>query len=175
MVHAIGVTVSRPLTPVDRVVIREIFLRRRSEYTAREAARLLRLSLGEFFTWTETGLLDVQQRRKRRQLGGRRHQLVTWNELASAAMLRWTVIQIHDALGEDANRVLPRLLQPAELKAVRLPEYQVRLLETFAQREGISVEEYVFNALLDLEAAADPDDIEKLLPGFHEAMTFPEL
>jgi hypothetical protein len=29
-----------------------------------------------------------------------------WTELASAAMLRWTVLQIHDALGREANRVL---------------------------------------------------------------------
>jgi hypothetical protein len=47
-----------------------------------------------------------------------------WSEL-SAAMLRWSILQIQDALGSEANAVLPRLFRPAELKKVRLPEYQV--------------------------------------------------
>lgn len=122
----------------------------------------------------ETGVLAVELRRKRRQLGGPRHALVPWNELASAAMLRWTVMQIHDALGKEANRALPSLLRPVELKAVRLPEYQVRLLETLAQHAGVSVEAYVYGALLSLETAASPDELETLLPGFKEAIRFPD-
>jgi hypothetical protein len=63
----------------------------------------------------------------------------------------------------------------AALKEIRLPEYQVRLLETLAKHAKVSVEEYVFNALLDLEVAGDPDEIETLLPGFKEAMAFPNV
>jgi hypothetical protein len=99
---------------------------------------------------------------------------VTWNELASAAMLRWTVIQIHDALGDEANRVLPRLLRPVELKPLRLPEYQVRLVEEFAREAGSSVEAYIYEQLLAVEAAGNADEIELLLPGFKEAMRFPD-
>jgi hypothetical protein len=164
-----------PLPNTHREAIREIFLRRRSEYTTKEAASLLRLGLGDVLNLIENGTLHADVKRKRRQLGGPRHSLISWNELASAAMLRWTVLQIHDALGEAANRTLPRLFRPAELKKVRLPEYQVRLLETLAQNKGVSLDEYIYDALLSLEVAADPDVMEKLLPGFNEAMRFPDV
>ena len=139
----------------------------------REAASLLRLNLGEALAWVESGQLHVEHRRKRRQLGGPRQAMVKWNDLASAALLRWNVMQVHEALGHEANRVLPRLLRPVELKALRLPEYQVRLLETLAQDQGVSVDEYVYEALLHLETAGNPEELEKLLPGFREAMEFP--
>jgi hypothetical protein len=164
-----------PLPPTHREAIREIFLKRRSEYTTREAASLLRLGLGELIAWIENGTLHVESKRKRKQLGGPRHSLVPWKELASAAMLRWTVLQIHDALGSEANGVLPRLFRPAELKAVRLPEYQIRLLETLAQNKGVSLEQYICDALQAIEVAADPDTMEKLLPGFKEAVMFPDV
>ena len=175
MSHAIGVTTSRPLPPSHRAAIREIFLRRRTEYSAHDAAQLLRLTLGEFLSWTDAGRLDVKRRRKRKQLGGPRHALVTWQELASAATVRWTVMEIHDALGAEANRVLPRLLRPVELKSLRLPEYLVRLLEELARNEGVSVEQYLYTAMLDLEVAADPKVLESLLPGFAEAIHFPDV
>lgn len=158
---------TRPLPPTDREAIREIFLRRRSEYTPQQAASLLRLNLTEGLA-----LIDQRPAMKRK----RRHRtLVTWNELASAAMLRWNVMQIHDALGDDADRVMPRLLRPVEVKSLRLPEYQVRLLETLAQNDGVSVEEYLYTALLDLEVASDPEEVERLVPGFREAMRFPDV
>jgi hypothetical protein len=134
---------------------------------------LLRLTVGEFLSWTDAGRLDVKRRRKRKQLSGPRRELVSWEELASAATVRWTVMEIHDALGDEANRVLPRLLRPVELKSLRLPEYLVRLLESLATNEGVSVEEYLYTAMLDLEVAGDPDPLESLLPGFKEAMRFP--
>ena len=89
-------------------------------------------------------------------------------------MLRWTVLEIHDALGTKANSVLPRLLRPVTMRELRLPEYQVRLLETLAQHEGVSVEAYLYGALLHLEVDRDPAEVERLLPGFTEAMRFPE-
>jgi hypothetical protein len=168
------VTRSHRLPPTHREAIRAIFLRRRLEYTMQEAAQLLRLRLGEVLAWVEENSLHVERRRKRRQLGGRRRAMVEWRELASAAMQRWTIVQIHDALGEEANRVLPRLFRPVELRSIRLPEYQMRLLETLALHEGVTLEEYVYDTLLDLEVAADPDTLERLLPGFKEAMAFPE-
>lgn len=161
------------LPPSHRDAIRAIFLKRRREYTSREAASLLRLTLCDYIAWIESGTLDVQLRLKHRQLGGFRRAMVSWEELASAALLRWNVMQIHEALGDRAKDVMPKLLRPAELKAVRLPEYQVRLLETLARRARVTLDEYLFTALLDLEVAGDPDEIEMLLPGFKEAMAFP--
>lgn len=164
-----------PLPPTHREAIREIFLKRRAEYTTSQAANLLRIGLGELLGLIENGTLHADVKRKRRQLGGPRHALMPWSELASAAMLRWTVLQIHDALGSAANDVLPRLFRPAELKAVRLPEYQLRLLETLAQNAGVSLEEYIYSALLVVEVAAEPEVMEKLLPGFTEAIRFPDV
>lgn len=163
------------LSPAHREAIREIILRRRTEYTTREAANLLRMSQGDFLALIRTGVLDAQVRKKRRQLAGRRQMMVRWNELASAAMLRWTIVQIHDALGKEANTTLPTLLRPVELKAIRLPEYQVRLLEALARDAGVTVEEYVYTSLLGLEAAASPEVMERMLPGFIEAVRFPDV
>lgn len=174
MLHAISVFHARPLPPTHSEAIREIFLRRRIEYTMREAAALLRLTLGDFLGWVDSGVLNVETRTRRKQLGGRRHAIIRWNELASAAMLRWSVMQIHDALGKEANATLPRLLRPIELKGVRLPEYLIRLLETFAQHAGVSVEAYLCTILLALEAEANPEEMEQLLPGFIEAVRFPD-
>lgn len=83
-------------------------------------------------------------------------------------------MQIHDALGSDASGVLPRLLRPIELKSLRLPEYLIRLLEALATKEGVTVEDYLYTAMLDLEVAADPVVLETLLPGFTEAIRFPD-
>lgn len=164
-----------PLPSTHREAIRAIFLKRRAEYTTNEAAQLLRIGLGELLALIENGTLHADVKRKRRQLGGPRHALMPWSELASAAMLRWTIVQIHDALGSEANGVLPSLFRPVELKAVRLPEYQLRLLETLAQNAGITLEEYVYSALLVVEVAADPETMETLLPGFTEAIRFPDV
>ena len=162
------------LPPTHREAIREIFLRRSSEYTTQQAAQLLRLTPGDFLALIERGVLDVQIRRGRRP-GGRRDAMMAWSELASAAMLRWTVMQIHDALGEDADRALPRLLHPVELKSVRLPRYQIELIERLARNAGVSVEEFVYTALLGVEAAHSHAEIERVLPGFTEAVQFPNV
>ena len=173
MVHAISVYQSRRLPPGHRAAIREIFLRRRIEYTSHEAAQLLRLTLGDFLGWFDTGLLRAERRKKRKQFGGRRPALMAWNELASIAMLRWTPMEIYDALGKDAAATLPRLLRPVELRGVRLPEYQLRLLEVLAQREGVSIEEYVYMSLLSLETAMSSEESERLIPGLRDALMFP--
>ena len=163
----------RPLPPTHREAIRAIFLRRRVEYTTNEAAQLLRLTVGNLLAAIESSVLHVVRRRKRRQLGGRRKDLVTWNELASVAMLRWTPMDIYNALGKEAATTLPRLLRPVELKDIRLPEYLMRLIEHLAQRERVTVEEYLYTKLLALEADVSPAEIEQL-PGVREAISYPD-
>jgi hypothetical protein len=49
------------------------------------------------------------------------------------------------------------------------------LLETLAQNAGVDLNEYIYGALLGLEVAADPETMEKLLPGFTEAIRFPDV
>lgn len=164
---------ARPLSPAHRAAIREIFLRRRAEYTPQQLATLLRLNLGEVLTLIDRGILHAEVRRKRRQLGGLRRSLIAWNEVASYAMIRWTVMQIHDALGKDAAAVLPSLLRPVEIRSIRLPEYMVRLLEALAARGGVSLEEFIYSSLLHLETTGTAAEIESMVPGYSEAMEFP--
>lgn len=163
----------RSLPPTHREAIRAIFLKRRREYTTRDAANLLRLNVGELLALIESGMLHAERKRKRRQLGGRRYVLVSWEELASAAMLRWTVMQIADALGKDVDRALPRLLHPVQLDGVRLPRYQIELIERLANNRGVTVEEFIYTALLGVETAQSHAEIERVLPGFTEAIQFP--
>jgi len=159
---------------MHRDAIREIFLRRRAEYTAQEAARLLGTTGEELLDSIADGDLDLEAPRMRKQPGAPRLRTVCWSELASAALLRWTVMEIHDALGDDAPEALPRLLRPVELKNVRLPEYQVRLLEALARKDGVTVEGYVHTALLSVETAMSEAELERMLPGFTEAIRFPD-
>lgn len=170
-----SVTKSRIVPPAHRAAIRQIFLQRRPEYTPQQLATLLRMNLGEVLTLIHHDVLHAEVKRKKKQLGGARHTLIAWSEVASYAMVRWTVMQIHDALGEHAQHVLPRLLWPQEVEAVRLPLYQVRLLESLAARDGVSIEEFLFGSLLHLETTVGLDEIERLLPGYGEAMEFPHV
>ena len=165
----------RVISAIHRAAIRELFLHRRTEYTTQQAANLLRLNVGEVLALIDAGSLHANVKRKRRQLGGRKRALITWHELASAAMLRWTVMQINDALGERARNVLPRLLWPVELESVRLPEYQVRLITVLAEHEGVSFEEFVHNALLHVETAKTPEEMERLVPCIRDALAFPDV
>jgi hypothetical protein len=170
-----SVTLGYSLPIPHRQSVRQIFLRRRTAYSVRQAAALLRLSLDEARAWVESGQLHVDTRRRRKRDDLRGRAFVTWKSLASAALLRWNVMQIHEALGAAANGVLPRLLRPVELKCLRLPEYQVRLLQLLAENEGVSLDEFVFMGLLHLETQGSPEDIEKLLPGYTEAIAFPDV
>lgn len=155
----------------EREAIRTIFLRKRIEYTTQEAAQLLRVNLGDVLRWIEEGTLHVEWKRKRRQLGGPRNAILPWSELATAAMRRWTVHRIAEALGRDVARVLPQLLRPAE-RTYSLPEYQVRLLEALALERGQSASEYLSAVLRTVEAMMPPERTERMVPGISDALAF---
>lgn len=158
----------------EREAIRELFLKRRREYSMKDAARLLGLTMSDAIAWVKGGSLHVERRRGRKQLGGISKEFVTWKDLASAALLRWTVMQIHDALADEANHVLPPLLRPVELVGIQLPAYQVKLLQMLANRAGVMMDEFIHEALLSVEVECSIEDFEQMLPGFTEAITFPE-
>lgn len=169
-----SVSRTRMMPNSEREAIRELFLQRRHEYGMNEAARLLCLTMSDAVAWAKDGRLHLERRLARKQVGGFRKELVEWKDLASAALLRWTVMQIHDALATDANGVLPPLLRPVEMKGVQLPAYQVRLLELLADRARVTPDEFLYEALLSLEVSCSIEEIERMLPGFVEAITFPD-
>jgi hypothetical protein len=75
-------------------------------------------------------------------------------------------------LGDAASRVLPPMLGPTAFKAV-LPDYQVRMIEALAAREGIEAGTFLQLHLLDLASACDLATMERAIPGFVEALQFP--
>ncbi len=95
----------------------------------------------------------------------------TWRQLACIALRRWTLAEIHDALGDDAATVLPPLLMLRSL-TVRLPEYLVRALETIAAEDGTTVEGCLEGELMDF-AGTIASRIETAIPGFRRAYLFP--
>jgi hypothetical protein len=86
-------------------------------------------------------------------------------------MRRWTLADIHDALGADAATVLPPLLSLRAV-TVRLPEYMVRALETVAVEEGMTLDGALHGELIDF-AGTMAARIEKKVPGFRRAYFYP--
>ena len=162
----------RRLHDSDREAIVAIFLQRRIEYTVADAAQLLRVNIGDVMREIEQGTIAAELRRKRRQLGGPRHALMPWSELAAAAMRKWGLHRINAALGERAPEVIPELLLLTDL-SVALPEYQVRVLGALARKRGESVSECLSRTLSGMFAMMPPASIDALVPGATEAAVFP--
>lgn len=143
--------------------IRQIFLERQRGYSLSQVARLTGVRHRSL-----TGGIREGEYLARRERGGYRF---AWSELAHIAMATWPLPIIHDALGLDAIRALPRLLLLQDLR-VHLPGYQVLMLHRLAQRASADVDCYLANYFLDL-ASAEVATLEADIPGFKAAMWFP--
>ena len=95
----------------------------------------------------------------------------TWSQAACIALERWSVVEIHDALGADATAVLPPLLAPRAV-TVRLPEYMVRALEKVAEENQTTLEGALHGELLDF-AGTRSEEMETTIPGYRRAYFFP--
>jgi hypothetical protein len=82
--------------------IRLLFLQRQPSYRLTEAARLLDMTRGTLQREAERDDRDAYR------VNGRWR--FTWRQVAYIAFRRWTLAEIHDALGADASAVLPPLL-----------------------------------------------------------------
>src|SRR5437868_10859337 len=91
-------------------------------------------------------------------------------DLMALAVEVWSLEAIEEALGEDAARVLPA---PIRLRAVtlKLPEYQVAMLDYLAADKQTTPSDLVTRALGDLEAE-HMDVLTASAPGFAEAMNW---
>jgi hypothetical protein len=89
-----------------------LFLRAQESYGLAEAARLLCMSPVALKREADEDLRAEYQ-------SGRRWRF-TWRQTACVALRRWTLVEIEDALGEDAATALPPLLTLRTV-AVRLP------------------------------------------------------
>src|SRR3954453_9512044 len=95
----------------------------------------------------------------------------TWRQAACAAMQRWTLAEIHDALGDAAVDVLPPLLSLRAV-TVRLPEFIIRALETVAAEHNTTLDGALHGELIDF-AGSVAGYMEAKVPGYQRAYLFP--
>jgi hypothetical protein len=143
--------------------IRSLFLASHSTYTIGEAAALLDLSWEEVRGWLETG--EVEGIETDRGL------VLPWAEVVFMGMEWWGQEAVEEALGADLERVMPELVQLAELR-VRIPRYEIAAVERAAGREGKSVDAVVGRELLDF-VSAQAEWMTLEVPGFAAALAWP--
>ena len=93
-------------------------------------------------------------------------------ELMAKALEVWSREAIEEALGADADTVLPHATRLAELRA-RVPRYQVAMLQYLAEREQTTVSE-VLTRELEGVASEHAEALSSVVPGFAAAVAWPE-
>jgi hypothetical protein len=144
--------------------VRTLFLSPREFYSAHEAAELLGWSHSELSTALANGDLEGE-----RTCSGYR---IAWQEVAAMITAQYPQALIEQALGDDVTSVIPEV-RLAELR-VEIPRYEVVMLTKLAERENVTVDEYLSRHLLDL-AGAEVEWLAMTIPQFSEAMRWPEI
>jgi hypothetical protein len=103
--------------------------------------------------------------------GGVSHSMFPRAEMMAKALEIWPVHVIEEALGGDADGVLPQAIRCAELR-VRLPRHHIDMLEYRAKQRETTVSG-VLERELDGIASAHVEELSAALPGFAEAMAWP--
>jgi len=143
--------------------IRALFLQPAESYRLSEAARLIGISPGVLRREAE-----ADQREAYRSNG---FWHFSWRQVVYVALRRWSLAEIHEALGNDASAVLPPLLSLRTLN-VQLPEYLVRAVELSAASDDTTVDDWLHQELVDF-AGTVVDRMERMVPGFRRAYLFP--
>jgi hypothetical protein len=92
-------------------------------------------------------------------------------EMMAKSLEIWPLDVIEEALGDDADGVLPKSIGSAELR-VRLPRHHIDMLEYRAEQQETTVSG-VLERELDGIASAHIEELSAALPGFAEAMAWP--
>lgn len=148
---------------VDALHIRELFLQRKPSYQLSEAGRLLGMTRKQLEREARADHEDAYRTNGRWRF--------TWRQVAYLAFRRWSLAEIHEALGCDAAGVLPPLLTLRSV-TVRLPEYLVRAIEHEATRDDMTFDDWLHHELVDF-AGTVADRMERAVPGFRRAYFFP--
>lgn len=144
--------------------IRTIFLQQRPHVSIAEATVLLGWSRGEMSAAVRAGEVDVRATSVRKWV---------WREeLMAKALDLWAPAVIEEALGAEAEGMLPEAVPLIDLH-VRLPRYQVAMLEWLAGREHASVGS-VLAREVDGLASAHADELSWAVAGFADALAWPE-
>jgi hypothetical protein len=148
---------------VDALHIRELFLQRKPSYRLSEAGRLLGMTRKQLEREAKADHEDAYRANGRWRF--------TWRQVAYVALRRWSLEEIHAALGPEAGRVLPSLLAMRTL-TVRLPEYLVRAIEHEAASDDTTIDDWLHQELVDF-AGTVVDRMEQVAPGFRRAYLYP--
>src|SRR4051794_9739948 len=144
--------------------IRHIFLHPRPHVSISQATALLGWSRGRMSEAIEAGGGELWA-----TPGG---EWVPRGGVRAKALEIWPMHVIEEALGDDADSVLPQAIRCAELR-VRLPRHQIDMLEYRADQQETTVSG-VLARELDGIASAHIEELSAALPGFAEAMAWPD-
>jgi len=145
--------------------IRTIFLHPRPHVSIAEATVLLGWSRGEMSEAIGAGEVEVTSTSVGKWL---------WREeLMAKALELWSPEVIEEALGADAEGVLPEAVRLVDLR-VRLPRHHVAMLEHFAERDRTTVSG-VLARELDGVASASSDELSWAVVGFADALAWPDV
>jgi hypothetical protein len=143
--------------------IRSIFLHQRPHVSISAATRLLGWSRLEMSDAIKSGEVELWTT-----------PLGKWfprAEMMAKALEIWPMDLIEEALGDEADGILPRAIRSAELR-VRLPRHHIEMLEYRADQQETTVSG-VLARELDGIASAHIEELSAALPGFAEAMAWP--
>jgi hypothetical protein len=143
--------------------IQMLFLHPAESYRLSEAARLIGISPGVLRREAEEDQRDAYRSNGSWQF--------TWRQVACIALRRWTLAEVHDALGSEAATVLPPLLSLRSL-TIRLPEYIVRAMEAMAAEDATTLDDWLHRELVDF-AGTVATNMGRQIPGFRRAYLFP--
>jgi hypothetical protein len=146
---------------IDR--IRHIFLHPRPHVSISQATALLGWTRRQMFAAIEAGEVELWTT-----------PVGNWfprAEMMAKALEIWPLHVIEEALGAEADGVLPQAIRTAELR-VRLPRHHINMLEYRAGQQETTVSG-VLARELDGIASAHIEELSSALPGFAEAMAWP--
>lgn len=152
------------LTPDLANRIRTIFLHREPYVTKKAAADMLGCTVAEIKVAIAAGDVETSD-----TCSGERLPL---HEVAKLARSRWQVVVIEEALGEDAQAILPPVLWTRSI-TLRLARYHVQMLDHCAKREGLPVDAIAARALDDF-MIAHHDELTDAIDDYSVALDWPE-
>jgi hypothetical protein len=143
--------------------IRHIFLQPRPHVSIMQATRLLGWTRRQMSAAIESGEIELWTT----PLG----KCFPRAEMMAKTLEIWPMHVIEEALGDDADGILPQAIRSAELR-VRLPRHHIDMLEYRADQQETTVSG-VLARELDGIASAHIEELSAALPGFAEAMAWP--
>ena len=145
------------------VRIRDIFLHQRPHVSISAATALLGWTRREMSNAVRAGEIEVAKT-----------EIAEWvwrEELIAKALDTWPLEVIEEALGADAERVLPENRRSSEVWAL-LPRYQIAMLHYLAEQNRTTVSDILTRELEDV-ASANADELSAAIPGFASALEWP--